>query len=296
MRDSFQNSWPASNCKIGDALSAATKQMRSAGIPDPINDSRILLGYSLALKDERFYGLENTAITPKQLACYQVNIERRCNREPTSRIIGRRAFWSLNLKLTPQALDPRPDSETLIESMLRHFPDRNMPLKMLDLGTGTGCLLLSALYEFPHSTGVGIDVDIACVLLGQENAVRHGLEKRAIFKVGNWYAKINSKFDVILCNPPYVPTNHISKLQPEVFKFEPYIALDGGPDGLDCYRSLAPGLADLLAPDGLIFMEIGFDQKFTVTEIMEKYTLKVNAIEKDLAAHDRCLILSYKQC
>ena len=292
----FHNSGPDSDCKIGDALRAATKQMRSAGISDSTNDARILLGHSLALKDERFYGLENNAITHQQLAYYQSNVERRCNREPTSRIIGRREFWNLNLKLTPQVLDPRPDSETLIESVLKYFPYKNMPLKMLDLGTGTGCLLLSALNEFPRSTGVGIDINIACILLAQQNAVRHGLQKRARFKLGDWCAEINRKFDVILCNPPYVPTNHIRKLQPEVSKFEPYLALNGGPDGLECYRNLAPDLSRLLAPDGLIFLEIGFDQKFSVSELMEKYTLKVNATKKDLAALDRCLILSHKQC
>ena len=270
--------------------------MVAAGVVEPLRDARILLGYSLAMPNERFYGRETSIINFTQLNRYKKMIERRCIREPVSRILGHRDFWDLTFRLNPCALDPRPDSETLIEAVLSHITDKHKPLNILDLGTGTGCLLLSVLHEFPNSKGIGIDINRDCIKLSKRNAIDNGLSQRAAFQVGDWCRGINTKFDVILCNPPYIPSETIKDLEPEVTKYEPHFALDGGKDGLDCYKKLAPQLLQLLATDGLIFLEIGFDQKRSVSEIMKNCAFSVLATKRDLANIDRCVVLSHKHC
>lgn len=288
--------WPLYDCEILKALEVAAKAMAAAGVAEPLKDARILLGHSLSLPDERFYGLEKNKITSKQLKIYKQIVERRCLREPVSRIVGRRHFWDLTFRLAPCALDPRPDSEILVETVLSHINDRDKPLKVLDLGTGTGCLLLSVLYEFPNSKGTGIDIDPDCIELSQLNAIDNSLSERASFHVGDWCKGINSKFNVILCNPPYIPAAAIEGLQPEVAIYEPHLALNGGTDGLDCYKNLGPQLLPILEPEGLIFIEIGFDQKQSVSEIMKNCAFSVLSIKRDLADRDRCAVLSHKHC
>ena len=193
-------------------------------------------------------------------------------------------------------LDPRPDSETLIEAAIKQFPDKNRNLNILDLGTGSGCLLLAALQEWPHSFGLGIDIDSRCIEIAKINAKRNELGDRAKFQTGNWASNLDEKFDIILCNPPYIPANEIAKLDEEVRLYEPTIALNGGQTGLDCYVELASQFSNLLSSNGLIFLEIGFGQKKQILGIMRSNSLRLIKIEKDLAQIDRCLILSHKHC
>lgn len=291
-----QITWPQTDYKVDEVLKIAIAKFKAAGVVQPINDARILLGHSLNKPNERFYGKEEEIIQSEYLDDFSSKILRRCRREPVSKIIGVKEFWSLELLVSPYVLDPRPDSETLIEAARKQFPDKNRILNILDLGTGSGCLLLAALQEWPYSYGLGIDIDSRCIEIAKVNAKRNELNGRAKFQTGNWASSLDEKFDIILCNPPYIPANKIAKLDEEVRLYEPKIALNGGQTGLDCYVELAAQFSNLLSADGLIFLEIGFGQKKQILGIMKSNSLELIKIEKDLAQIDRCLILSHKHC
>lgn len=276
---------------IGVRLDDACRRMTAVGIEAPRLDARLLLALALKAPEDRFYGREDDLLNPDASAAFDELVARRCQREPVSRIVGRRGFWTLDLELNEASLDPRPDSEALIEAVLEHVAPRQTSLRVLDLGTGTGCLLLAVLAEFPNATGLGVDLSSACVALAGRNARRNHLESRAEFQSGDWMADIYTIFDVIICNPPYIPAGQISTLAPEVAVYEPRLALDGGVDGLDCYRRLAVGFSDVLSENGLIFLEVGHDQQASVIEVMQQGGCRTVAVRSDLAGHDRCLVL-----
>ena len=274
-------------------LEWAKEKLLEAQIESSILDARLLLGFALGTPQERFYGSEDEILTKTQADNYIKIIERRCKREPVSRIIGTRGFWNLTLKINQSSLDPRPDSEVLIESILKTFPEKSDKLKFIDFGTGTGCLLLSALNEFPNSSGVGVDISKECVKIARENAALNGLSRRALFIESDWGGEVTDKFDVIIANPPYLQSDTIPTLDPEVKNFDPHIALNGGPDGLSCYRKLAPQFVAALKEKGLIFLEIGYDQMESVANIMEHSGFKCLHINQDLGKRDRCLVLAH---
>ncbi|MBB45550.1 MAG: protein-(glutamine-N5) methyltransferase, release factor-specific [Rhodospirillaceae bacterium] len=275
-------------------LEWAKEKLLGAQIESPILDARLLLGFALGIPRERFYGSEDETLTKSQAYNYTKLIERRCKREPVSRIIGTRGFWNLTLRINLSSLDPRPDSEILIESILKTFPDKAANLKFIDFGTGTGCLLLSALNEFPNSSGVGVDISKKCIQLAQENAALNGLSQRAVFIESDWGGEVTGKFDIIIANPPYIQSNTIPTLDPEVKNFDPHIALNGGQDGLSCYRKLAPQFVEVLKKGGLVFLEIGYNQRKSVSDIMEYSGLKCLHINQDLGNRDRCLVLAHR--
>lgn len=276
---------------IGALLDAATARISAAGVEQARRDARLLLAQALGTPRERFHGRENDQLDAAAQGNFEQLVARRVGREPVSRILGTRGFWTLDLSLNAASLDPRPDSETLIEAVLDHISPRAAPIRVLDLGTGTGCLLLSVLSEYPNATGLGIDISPDCVALAARNAVASGLDDRASFQIGDWNSGIHAIFDVIMCNPPYIPTPIIPSLAPEVAIHEPYQALNGGADGLDCYRRLSMGFRHIMAKNSHIFLEIGHDQRHEVTTIMEAADLKVLAMRADLAGHDRCLVI-----
>ena len=275
-------------------LEWAKEKLLGVQIESPILEARLLLGFALGIPQERFYGSEDKVLTKSQADNYTKIIERRCKREPVSRIIGTRGFWNLTLKINLSSLDPRPDSEILVDSILRNFPDKAANLKFIDFGTGTGCLLLSALNEFPNSSGVGVDISKECITLAKENAALNGLSQRALFIESDWGREVTDKFDVIIANPPYIQSDTISTLDPEVKDFDPHIALNGGQDGLSCYRKLAPQFVETLKKGGLVFLEIGYNQRESVSKIMEHSGLKCLYINQDLGNRDRCLILAHR--
>ncbi len=276
---------------VRDLLDDASRRFAAADIAQPRLDARVLLAHVLGAPGERFYGREDKAVSSVVGMAFDAVVRRRLNREPVSRILGSRGFWSLEFELNEAALDPRPDSETLIEAVLDHVAPREAPLHVLDLGTGTGCLLLSVLAEFQQARGTGIDISPECVSLARRNAKANRLEDRVTFQVAHWDDGLDTIFDVILCNPPYIPRSVVPTLEPEVAVHEPVRALDGGPDGLDCYRDLASRFGRVLAENGHVFLEIGHDQRAEVTAIMAGKGLKTIAVRSDLAGHDRCLVL-----
>jgi release factor glutamine methyltransferase len=215
-------------------------------------------------------------------------MERRLNREPIAKILGEKEFWSLPFKTTKDTLDPRPDSETLMEAVLACYPQKDQALRMLDLGTGTGCLILSLLHEYKMATGVAVDLSPEALVVAQENAQRLGLQARISFVQSSWLDNVNGKYDVIVSNPPYIPRSHEKTLEPEL-AFDPQMALYGSDeDGLGAYRLLAHSLRPYLMPQGKIFLEFGQDQHLNVQQIFEGAGFRLQGWHKDLAGMRRC--------
>ncbi|UUX51426.1 peptide chain release factor N(5)-glutamine methyltransferase [Nisaea acidiphila] len=273
---------------IGGLLSAATRRLAAAGSGSARLDARLLLAHALGA-DDRLHGHEDEPVTPDGAAQFNVLLDRRLAGEPVSRILGNREFWSLEFELSPATLDPRPDSETLIDALRELRPDRSASLRILDLGTGTGCLLLAALSEYPNAEGVGVDIDPECVAISGRNAEKLCLSDRARMIRSSWARDVTGTFDIVLSNPPYIPSPEIENLQPEVRLHDPLRALDGGFDGLDAYRNIAENLASLLNRDGLALFEFGEGQGPEVARIMEAAGLSVAGFRNDLAGIQRCI-------
>ncbi len=222
-------------------------------------------------------------------AAFAPLVERRAAGEPIAYITGKRDFWTVTLTVTPDVLIPRPDSELLVEAAVDHFRDR-LPATILDLGTGSGALLLAALAQWPTATGTGVDASPAALRVAQANAVDLGLGDRAEFVTGNWADGITHAFDLLLINPPYIAS--AAPLSGDVLR-EPSSALFAGADGLDDYRRIVPDLPRLIASDGMAAIEIGYDQRTAVTALLEAHSLSVLCL-KDMAGHDRCLVATHR--
>lgn len=249
----------------------------------PRLDAEVLLAHALNVPRERML---LTGATPP--AAYADLIERRLAHEPVAYITGTRGFWSIELRVTPDVLIPRPDSETLIEAAIAHFGERG-PRRILDLGTGSGALLLAALDQWPPATGVGVDASRAAIAVARRNAdvIAPG---RAEVLLGSWHGT-GEAFDLVLCNPPYVATG--DALPRDVAEWEPASALFAGDDGLDDLRELAPWLGGQIAPGGIACVEIGHLQRRPATALFEAEGLTVR-VRQDLGGRDRCLIVSHK--
>ncbi len=269
---------------MAEAVAAAAARLDAAGIPDARREARILL--VAALNTDAAGLLRQTEIDPALLAPL---LARRVAREPMAYILGRREFWGLSFAVTPAALIPRPDSETLLEAALAARPDRTTVRRILDLGTGTGCLLLAALTEFGDAYGIGVDLWPAAAALAQRNAVALGLGPRAAFLASDWAAALDARFDLVLCNPPYITSPELAGLMPEVARYEPRAALDGGADGLDAYRAVLAALPALLAPGGVAVLELGAGQAPAVMALAEPGFIATP--RPDLSGQDRALIL-----
>ncbi len=254
--------------RIGDSLRAATAQLRAAGCDSPRLDAVLLLAECLGWSADRVRIDGDLAMPPAAAARFATLLAARMARQPMAQILGRREFWSLEFRVSPAVLDPRPDSETLVAAVLEQCAERAAKLRLLDFGTGSGCLLLSLLHELPQAEGLGIDRSEAALLVARDNAERLGLAERAGFKHGDWGQGLAGPFDIVLSNPPYIESAAIAGLAPEVAAHEPLGALDGGQDGLDAYRRLIPDAWRLLAPDGLLALEIGQGQQAAVAGLL----------------------------
>jgi release factor glutamine methyltransferase len=280
---------------VGAAVKEAAEQLSQAGVPDARREGRLLVAAALDWDSASVLGHPEAELTPAAAQRLRGLVGRRSAREPVSRILGYREFWSLRFEVSPDTLDPRPDSETLIEAALAALPDRGRVYRVLDLGTGTGCLLLALLSELPNSLGTGIDLSEGALAAARRNAAGLGLGARAQFARSNWGDSVTGQWDVILANPPYIASDEIERLEPEVARFEPRAALDGGCDGLDAYRVLAPALARLLAPAGVGVIEMGAGQTQMVAAIMAEAGLALCKVRHDLSGVDRCIVLGRDQ-
>ena len=278
---------PASHARL---MEHASSILRAAGIDNPRREARLLLAHTLEI------GVPDLVRDPDRLAdpaAYEAVLARRAAREPLAYILGEREFWSLSFAVSPATLIPRPETETLIEAALAVFTDRAPPEHMLDLGTGSGCLLLAALREFPQAFGIGADRSSPAARIAATNATRLGLADRAAFLCADWSTPLRDDFDLILCNPPYIPTSSIGGLMPEVARYEPVTALDGGPDGLVAYRQIIVTLDSLLRRDGVAILELGVGQEPAVARIAADYGL-VATTRPDLAGNPRAMVLTRK--
>jgi release factor glutamine methyltransferase len=272
--------------RIAKALSRATNQI--GRISDtPRLDAELLMAESLHIDRDRLILSPPERDPPER---FWELVERRKTGEPVAYITGRRAFWNIELHVGPGVLIPRPDSEVLIASAIEHFESREGPKRILDLGTGPGTLLLAALDLWPEATGVGVDSSRQALAYASSNARRLGFESRVNLSVGNWAQGIKEKFDLILCNPPYVAEG--AHLGPGVREYEPDEALFAGKEGLDAYRELAPQLPQLLNPGGLAAVEIGYDQAEVVSELLALDGLVANTAN-DLAGRPRAVLLTW---
>jgi release factor glutamine methyltransferase len=269
-------------------LDCAADRLRAAGIDAPRLESRLLLARALGSTPEALLRDRRTRV---DAAALEPLLVRRLAREPLALILGKREFWSLPFAVSSATLIPRPESETVVEAVLAAFAGRQPPHRVLDLGTGTGCLLLAVLSEFAHAFGVGVDRSAEAVRLAAGNATALGLANRSVFAAGDWAEALDARFDLVLCNPPYIPTSELSGLMPDVALYEPRTALDGGADGLAAYRGLVPNLRGLLSSDGIAVLELGVGQLAPVTRMAAEAGLRSGS-RNDLLGIARALVLS----
>ncbi len=273
----------------GPAAAAISARLAAAGIDSARLDARLLVAEVLGVAPMKVATYPEMPLSPAQAARLEALAVRRAAREPMSHILGRRGFWTLTLKVTADTLDPRADTETVVEAVLDALPDRAKPYRLLDFGTGTGAILLALLSELPDATGLGIDISAAALAVARENAETNGLSRRVEFALGEWGRGLDGCFDAIVANPPYIPDQDIAALEPEVARFEPRLALAGGADGLSCYRALAPDLPRLLAPGGIAAVEVGAGQAGEVADLLRRAGLAVTGTRQDLGGVARCV-------
>jgi release factor glutamine methyltransferase len=268
--------------KAQDALRRAVPLLRDAGIEDGSRDARVLLAHALGIGHDRLTLKLQDEMTGPQTALYDAALVARIARQPVAQITGRRLFWGQSFRVTRDVLDPRPETETLVaEALARPF------LKMLDLGTGTGCILLSCLKGMPMARGVGTDISDAALQVAIGNTRDLGLEARARFRKADWFSGVTGAFDLIVSNPPYIAEGEMPGLAPEVRDWEPHLALTPGGDGLDPYRAIARGAGARLMPGGRLLVEIGPTQGAAVTALFRAAGLDEVRILPDMDGRDR---------
>jgi release factor glutamine methyltransferase len=261
--------------------------LREARIAAPELDARLLLCHAAGLTHEAYVAGVNRTLAPEAAARFSAYVERRLRGEPVSRIIGIREFYGRPFRIDASTLDPRPDTETLVEAALA-LADREGTLRLLDLGTGSGCILVTLLAELPHATGMGVDKSVAALSLARTNADALGVGDRASFVAGDWLAPMGGPFDLVVANPPYLSASELAGLSREVGAHDPVDALDGGPDGLAAYRRIAPHLPKVLRPGDLALFEIGPTQADAVSRLLTEAGLAlVEGPWRDLAGQPR---------
>ncbi|MBW6423774.1 peptide chain release factor N(5)-glutamine methyltransferase [Rhizobium sp. XQZ8] len=280
---------------LGAAVADARARFTAAGLPDAAIEARLLLGGLLGLSSTEVFTGGDRVLTGDEIASIDKAVARRLKREPVHRILGSREFHGMDLLISRETLEPRPDTEILVESLLPRVGQivaAKGVARLLDLGTGTGAIILALLKEIPHASGIGSDISRDALNTAMQNAKRLGLAERFDAVESQWFDAITGRFDIIVSNPPYIRSDVIPALEPEVRDFDPPAALDGGPDGLDAYRAIAAGAGDFLEKDGMIGVEIGFDQKDTVSAIFHDAGFMLAQARRDYGDNDRVLLFT----
>jgi len=269
--------------KIGQSI------LKNNNVPNYNLDARILLAYLLSLENKYF--MSDIKVTNKDKENFFSMIKDRINGKPVSKIISRRDFWETEFFINSSTLDPRPDSEILVKSALEvnKFINKEK-INILELGVGSGCILLSLLNEINGSIGIGIDIDIEALKVAQLNALNMKISEKVSFIASNWTKSIKGKFDIIISNPPYIKSSNIINLQKEVKNHDPLIALDGGEDGLICYKEIMKNIKGLMNKNAFLLFEIDSWQGNIIIELSKKNHLKFFSIKKDLSGKERCII------
>ena len=266
-------------------LGEAIQVLKDAGVDDPARDARRLFAYALGVGSDRLTLCLSEPVTEEAQAKFAQVIERRSRREPVSHIIGRRSFFGRDFVVSRDVLDPRPETEILVEIALQRRFNR-----LLDLGTGSGCILISLLAEMPNARGVGSDISATACSVAARNAEIHGVQDRAEILVSDWDDKIAGKFDLIVSNPPYIALSEMSQLSPEVRDWEPYGALTDGGDGLGAYRAICEAVPPLLIPGGRLMVEVGHRQGRSVADLFRFVGFEKVSIIPDLDSRDRVVM------
>ena len=281
---------------VRSAIDHAAKRLAAVNIPDARAEARRLVALAAECSAERIIttsDLELPAVAEERVESF---VSRRVAHEPFAYIAGEREFWSLPFRVSSATLIPRPDTETVVEAALDHFHSRRIfAPRILDLGCGTGCILLALLSELPEATGIGVDISEDARRIAEGNAATLGLAGRALFQVGNWAEGIDDSFDLIVSNPPYIPDAEIATLEPDVALFEPRVALSGGPDGLDAYRALVKTAPPLLSGNGALVFEIGAGQSNAVADLLRGVGLDIIDVRPDLSGIPRCVIATWPE-
>lgn len=288
MPAAFATEVPADS--VGAALARGRRRLVRAGIDSAALDARLLLGSVLELPQGALPALADRPLGVAQARAFDALVAARAGRRPVSRLLGRRGFWDLELEIDDAVLDPRPDSECLVEAVLAQLSEPGRPLRLLDLGVGSGCLMLALLRALPRASAIGADISPGAVRCARRNAERLGLGARAAFVVGDWARALVGRFDVVVCNPPYIARGEIEGLAPEVREHDPRLALDGGDDGLACYRPISGDLGRLLADGGFAVLECDAGRIASVERLLRAAGLGRLARRYDLAGRPRCLI------
>jgi release factor glutamine methyltransferase len=278
--------------QINQLIHLIHDQLRNAGVESPIREARLLIHYALGIPYLTLITEATFDISEDQVQHALKWAQRRSLREPLSKIIGHKEFWGLPFDVTLDTLDPRPDSETLIEAVLSYYPDRSYPWKILDLGTGSGCLILSLLHEYPQAQGLAVDHSTKALAIALQNAHKLNLADRLTCQQGFWCNDISLIFDIIISNPPYIALD--APLDPEVKNYDPHEALFAGPDGLQAYRDIAEDISRLMDKNTRLFLEIGVGQDKNVEEIFLRNNITLLDQHLDLAHRTRCLIFCKK--
>ncbi len=269
------------------AWKGAQARLKAAGVDSPSIDARLLLEAATGAGRVDILTDPYRELDADKIAALDAMIDRRVRREPVSRILGKKGFWKIMLNVTPDVLSPRPDTETLLDVIVRAFPPQRA-FEMIDLGTGSGAILLATLMERAGARGVGTDISTEAIAVARENAANLDLNGRCTFIRTDWAAGFaEDSFDLVVSNPPYIPTGDIPGLDLEVREHDPHLALDGGPDGLQPYRDLAPEIARILRPEGVFAVEIGWDQGAQVKALFEAAGFTGVKVVKDLGDRDR---------
>ena len=266
---------------------------RAAGFDTPDLDARILVAHALMIDRTKLAVNGDRELEPRETNAIQARAARRLQHEPVARIVGHKEFWSLDFHIGPAVLVPRPDTETVVEvalAIVDAASTRKTPLKLLDIGTGSGAILLALLSELPNATGTGSDVSTQALNVARDNATRLGFAKRCNFVAADGGGALRGPFDVIVSNPPYVSRSEIASLAPEVREHDPLLALDGGVDGLDGYRLIASDARRLLGARGHLIVELGAGQERAVSALLTQAQLRVAGARKDAAGTVRALI------
>jgi release factor glutamine methyltransferase len=277
---------------VSEALNLLAQAFRTAGIEDADVDARLLVGHALHLDRARLIAQSDRILEAREINVINALAARRLKREPVSRILGQKEFWSIPLAITPDVLVPRPETETVVEGALDFVVRgglRMEKLRILDIGTGSGALLLALLRELPNAIGTGTDISTAALKVARENAARCGVEGRCTFVVCDIASIVEGPFDLLVSNPPYIAHDEIMSLAPEVKNYDPTVALDGGADGLAAYRAIAADAKRLLAPGARMFVELGAGQETAVRDLFTNVGLTAGIARPDLAGIPRVL-------
>jgi release factor glutamine methyltransferase len=273
------------------ALAELRRTLNEAGFETAALDARLLLLTALGIPATTLVTHPDTPLTAEESETLASFARRRLNHEPVARIVGIREFWGLPFRLSPETLVPRPDTETVVETVLDLLPNRQAPLRIVDFGTGSGCILVALLHELPQATGLGVDLSPGALATARTNADENGVGERCHFALSRWADAVSGPFDLIVSNPPYIASGVIPTLDEEVREHDPRLALDGGPDGLEPYRILLSEAGRLLAPGGLLAVEIGYDQAEELRSLAGSHGLEILRIAHDLSGNPRCVAM-----